>query len=251
MTKTIDTRPLGAELEQVALDPGRKGIIDLIRRNKDELQKLLGDTLTVAQFETATMTYLRLNPKLVECNPYGIVGGLRLGAQLGLSLGPLDHFYLVPFKGEAVFILGYKGMVELAYRSGRVKRVEAHVVRHGDDFAFRHGSRAFLDYTPSGEPGERDRECVYALAELTTGGKPMVVLYPGQVERRMKRSASHSHPSSPWQTDTDAMWRKSAVRALQPWLPQTREQSAGLAQDEAVVDALTDEPGGAEANGDE
>src|SRR5881296_2837437 len=146
MTKTIDTKPLGQELEQAALDPGRKGIIDLIRRNKDELQKLLGDTLTVDQFETATLTYLRLNPKLVECNPYGIVGGLRLGAQLGLSLGPLGHFYLVQFKGEAVFILGYRGMIELAYRSGKVKRIEARVVREGDAFDFRHGSRAFLDF---------------------------------------------------------------------------------------------------------
>src|SRR5439155_26690003 len=160
VTKTIDTTQLGQELEQAALDPGRKGIIDLIRRNKDELQKLLGDTLTVDQFETATMTYLRLNPKLVECNPYGIVGGLRLGAQLGLSFVPLGHFYLVPFKGEAVFILGYKGMVELAYRSGRVKRIEVNVVRDGDDFSFRHGTRAVLDWTPAGEPGERDRECV-------------------------------------------------------------------------------------------
>src|SRR5207247_1244910 len=169
MTKTIDTKPLGQELEQAARDPGRKGIIGLIRRNKDELQKLLGDTLPVDQFETATMTYLRLNPKLVECNPYGIVGGLRLGAQLGLLLGPLGHFYLVPFKGEAVFILGYKGMVELAYRSRRVKRVEANVVREGDDFHFRHGTRAVLDYTPAGESAERGRVGVYALAQLTTG----------------------------------------------------------------------------------
>src|SRR5438093_9310833 len=173
MTAKAATAPVAAELEAVAQPTAQRNVIDLIRRNKPELEKLLGPSLTVEAFETATMTYLRMNPKLVDCNPYSIVGGLRLGAQLGLSLGPLGHFYLVPFKGEAVFILGYKGMVELAYRSRRVKRVEANVVREGDDFAFRHGSRAFLDYTPSGEPGERDRECVYALAELTTGGKPM------------------------------------------------------------------------------
>jgi len=243
MTETADTTSLKGELEQVAQPSDRKSVIDLIQRNRPELQKLLGDKLTVEQFETATMTYLRLNPKLVECNPYSLVGGLRLGAQLGLALGPLGHFYLVPFKGEATFILGYKGMVELAYRSGKVKRIEAGVVREGDSFDFRHGTRAFLDYRPSGEPGGRDRACVYAMAELTSGGKPFVVLYPDQVERRMTRSASYKLPTSPWNTDTDAMWRKSAVRALQPWLPQTPDVMTAQARDETVVDALTDDEG--------
>jgi recombination protein RecT len=241
MTETADTRPVAAELERVAATPKQKSVLDLIERNKPELEKLLGNTLTVEQFKTAAMTYLRMQPKLWECNPYSVVGGLRLGAQLGLSLGPLGHFYLVPFKGEAVFILGYKGMVELAYRSGKLKRIESNVVRDGDAFDFRHGSRAFLDWRPHGEPGERDRVGVYAMAQLTTGGTPFVFLYPSEVESRMKRSASHTLPTSPWRTDTDAMWRKSAVRALQPWLPQTAQLATADLRDEAVVDAIEDD----------
>src|SRR5437588_11490017 len=146
MTAKADTAPIRAELEQVAAPSAQRSIVDLIRRNKPELEKLLGPSLTVEQFETAAMTYLRMNPKLVDCNPYSIVGGLRLGAQLGLSLGPLGHFYLAPHAGEAVFILGYKGMVELAYRSGKLRRIEAKVVREGDDFDWRGGTRAFLDF---------------------------------------------------------------------------------------------------------
>jgi recombination protein RecT len=241
MTETTDTRPVAAELEKVAATPKQRSVLDLIERNKPELEKLLGNTLTVEQFKTAAMTYLRMQPKLWECNPYSVVGGLRLGAQLGLSLGPLGHFYLVPFKGEATFILGYKGMVELAYRSGKLRRIEANIVREGDSFAFRHGTRAFLDFTPSGEPAQGDRVCVYCMAELTTGGRPFTVLYPDQVESRMRRSASHTLPTSPWQTDTDAMWRKSAVRALQPWLPQTAQLATADLRDEAVVDAITDD----------
>src|SRR5438270_13302554 len=207
MTDVTDTKPVAAELEKVAQPKGRKSIDDLIKRNKPELQDLLGDVMSVEQFRTAAYTYMRVQPKLWECNPYSVVGGLRLGAQLGLSLGPLGHFYLVPFKGEATFILGYRGMVELAYRSGRVRRIEANVVRDGDLFDFRHGTRAALDWRPAGEAGERARIGVYALAELTSGGKPFVYLYPDDVERRMKRSASHTYESSPWRTDTDAMWR--------------------------------------------
>src|SRR5436309_10256145 len=169
MTARTDTAPIKAELERVAQPSKKKESIELIRRNKPELEKLLGPSLTVEQFETATMTYLRMNPKLVDCNPYSIVGGLRLGAQLGLSLGPLGHFYLAPHAGEAVFILGYRGMVELAYRSGKLRRIKACVVRDGDHFDFRYGTRAVLDHTPSGPHDEREWRAVYAVAELTNG----------------------------------------------------------------------------------
>jgi len=234
MSETTNTEPLRQELERQAQPNGQKNVLDLIDRNAPELDKLLGPSLTVEQFKTAAMTYLRMQPKLYECNPYSVVGGLRLGAQLGLSLGPLGHFYLVPFKGEAVFILGYRGMVELAYRSNKVRRVSAAVVHQGDEFHFRYGTRAVLDHVPGGPPGEREWVAVYAVAELTNGGKPFTVLYPEDVEKRRARSASAKLPTSPWNTDTEAMWCKSAVRALQRWLPQTPESARGVTLDESV-----------------
>ncbi len=241
MTPKADTAPIRAELETVAQPSAQRNIIDLIRRNKPELENLLGPSLTVEAFETAAMTYLRMNPKLIDCNPYSIVGGLRLGAQLGLSLGPLGHFYLAPHAGEAVFILGYRGMVELAYRSNKVRRVSACVVRDGDHFDFRYGTRAVLDHTPSGPPAERPWLAVYAVAELTNGGKPFEVLYPEDVEARRKRSALGKRNKGPWADDTEAMWRKSAVRQLHRWLPQTPESAHGLATDETVADLTEDD----------
>jgi recombination protein RecT len=241
VTAKADTAPIRAELEQVAQPSDKRDIVDLIRRNKPELEKLLGPSLTVEAFETATMTYLRMNPKLVDCNPYSIVGGLRLGAQLGLSLGPLGHFYLVPFKGEAVFILGYKGMVELAYGSGLVKDVRAEVVRAGDSFTFTYGTTPQLHHTPSGPPGEREWTHVYAVARLKTGGSPFVVLYPEDVEKRKASSPAAKSPYSVWQTHPEDAWRKSGVRALQRWLPQTPESAHGLETDETVPDLLADD----------
>jgi recombination protein RecT len=241
MTAKTDTAPIRAELETVAQPTAQKNMIDLINRNESELQKLLGKSLTVEQFKTAALTYLRLDPKLVECNPYSIVGGLRLGAQLGLSLGPLGHFYLAPHAGEAVFILGYRGMVELAYRSGKVRRVSAVVVREGDAFNFRYGTRAVLDHTPSGPPADREWVAVYAVAELVNGGKPFEVLYPEDVEARRKRSALGKTNRGPWASDTEAMWRKSAVRQLQRWLPQTPAMALASEQDETIAAPLEDD----------
>lgn len=241
MTQQTDTAALRGELELRQAPAGQKTIIDLIDRNAPELEKLLGATLTVDAFKTAAMTYLRQTPKLYDCNPYSVVGGLRLGAQLGLSLGPLGHFYLVPHAGEAVFILGYRGMVELAYRSGKVKRVQAAVVREGDAFDFRQGTRAHLDHTPTGPPGERAWTAVYAVAELSNGGKPFVVMYPDEVEAIRKRSPLGRKNEGMWATDTEAAWKKTAVRQLQRWIPQTVESSRAVALDETVEDVEADD----------
>ena len=238
MTETANTEPLNQALEVVSAPTAEKNVRELIERNLEPLSKALGTALTVEQFETAAMTYLRQNPKLWECDPYSVVGGLRLGAQLGLQLGPLGHFYLVPYNKRAQFILGYKGMTELAYRSGKLKRITARVVREGDDFEYRYGTRAFLDHKPQDEDGERAWTAVYAVAQLTNGGTPFIVLNPEKVTKRRESSASWKLPDSPWQKHPEAMWRKTAVRALQPELPQTPAAFVAASQDEEVVTAL-------------
>ena len=214
MTEATNTTALRGELERQAAPKAELDVIGLIQRNKPELQKLLGSALTVEQFETAAMTYLRLQPKLYECNPLSVVGGLRLGAQLGLALGPLGHFYLVPFKGEAVFILGYRGMVELAYRSGLVKDVKAALVHEGDSFTFTYGTTPQLHHTPSGPPAEREVTHVYAVARLKSG---------------------------PWETHWPDMALKTAARRLQRWLPQTAQMAQASEQDETIAAPLEDD----------
>src|SRR5205085_8852924 len=140
------------------------------------------------------------------------------------------------------FILGYRGMVELAYRSGQVQRVEANVVRDGDSFEWRQGSRAFLDFQASGPPEDRDWLAVYALARLKSGGTPFTVLFPEDVERRRKRSHAASSEFSPWNTDTEQMWEKSAVRDLQRFLPQTPALALALEADEQPAEPFDETP---------
>jgi recombination protein RecT len=198
------------------------------------------------QFTTAFLTEFRKSPELQECDPYSVVGGMRQAAQMRLQFGPLGHVYLIPFKDKGVyraqFILGYRGMIELAYRSGHVKSIEANVVREGDEFKFRQGSRPFLDFTPAGPPADREWTHVYALARLMSGGAPFTVLYPDDVEARKKQSKSWRSEFSPWQKWPEQMWEKSAVRDLQRFLPQTSVLAAALEQDEQPAEALDELP---------
>jgi len=210
---------LSQALETVATSPQAKTVRDLIERQKPELARALGDAIGVERFTRIVETELRRTPKLYECEPASLLGAMMLAAQLGLEPGPLGHVYLVPFKSKVEFIVGYKGYIDLAFRSGQVKDVSAVIVHEGDSFNYAHGTSPLLRHVPLGPVGDRKPEAVYAVARLRTGGAPFVVLYPEDWERARKRSASGAKGFGPWRDDEPAMIRKTAVRRLATWMP--------------------------------
>ena len=230
------TETLPAALDRATQPKQARTILDLLERQKPELEKLLpGQSERLAR---VTLTELRRKPKLYECDPASLLGALMLAAQLGLEPGPLGHVYLVPFKHEVAFIVGYKGMVDLAYRSGLVKDVATGIVFEGDSFEWREGTRPFLDHTPSGPAGERDWTHAYAVARLKTGGTVFRVVFPEDAEKAQARSAAGKNPAGPWTTDYHAMVRKTAVRRLAPMLPQSPIFARALAADDAPAVAF-------------
>ena len=80
-----------------------------------------------------------MNPELQKCDPKTILSGAFLGNALNLSPSPqLGQFYLVPFNDKksdskmAVFVLGYKGYIQLALRSGYYRKLNAIAVKQGE-----------------------------------------------------------------------------------------------------------------------
>ena len=232
---------LTQELEHVAATPQAKTVRDLIERQKPELARALGDAIGVERFTRIVETELRRTPKLYECDPASLLGAMMLAAQLGLEPGPLGHVYLVPFKGRVEFIIGYRGYIDLAFRSGQVKDVSAVIVYAGDHFQYEHGTTPKLRHVPLGPVEDREPEAVYAVARLKTGGAPFVVLYPEDWERARKRSASGVKGYGPWKDDEPAMIRKTAVRRLSPWLPQTATFAHAAEADGVIPETIDGE----------
>lgn len=226
---------LTTALERAAEPADRVTILDLIERQKPEIAKLIPEHVGVERFVRTVMTEIRRTPKLLECSPESLLGAMMLSAQLGLEPGPLGHVYLVPFKRQVEFIIGYKGYVDLAYRSGQVKDIATGVVYEGDAFEWREGTRPFLDHTPAGPQGEREWTHVYAVARLKSGGSPFRVLFPADVEKARKASANGQSPQSPWVTEFYAMARKTAVRRLAPMLPSSPVFAHAREADEAIA----------------
>lgn len=175
------------------------------------------------------------NPELMECTPESVIGGMLTAASLGLEIGAhLGHAYLIPFKGKATFVPGYKGLVTLAVRSGLVRSISAYVVRGGDTFSIRLGTEEKIEHVPSmteiGEP-----LAYYAIARMADGGvafdRPML---RAEIEETKKRAPGSRKPGGPWSTDFDEMARKTVVRRLCKYLPLSGEAAIAVAMDESI-----------------
>lgn len=155
-------------------------------------------------------------------------------SQLGLEIGgPLAQAYLLPFKTECTLIISYRGMMNLARRSGAVSAIYAYDVREGDKFSYRLGLNPTIDHEPSDSPDREEKPIthVYAVAKLKDGEPIFTVLTRAQVEKYRKRSKAAN--DGPWVSDYTAMALKTAIRRLFTWLPQSTEMATAVALDEA------------------
>ena len=98
---------------------------------KSQIEKALPSVLTGERFSRMILTAMSTTPQLQQCTPKRFLGAMMQAAQLGLEPNtPIGQAYLIPFKNKGVlecqFQIGYKGILDLAYRSGEVNDVQAH-----------------------------------------------------------------------------------------------------------------------------
>ncbi len=234
--------------ENAAVQAEGKGVtvLDLVRRMEHEFEVALPRTLGLegSEFVRVAITLLRTSPALMECSWPSLAGAMMAAAQLGLSLDPQrGEFYVVPFRNsktkqrEATPIIGYRGIVRLALRSGEVTKVVAREVREGDEFDVEFGDRERVIHRPQWRGGEEERGrivAVYATAHFRPPTEPVtVVLSAEEVEEY--RARSKTPEVGPWVTDWAAMAKKTAVRRLEPWMPSSVEVTTAIAIEDGTV----------------
>lgn len=203
----------------------------LLEKSIDQLRIALPAHVAPEHVIRVTMTELQERKELQNCEPRSVVGSVIKAAELGLDVGSAKgHAYLVPYGKKAQLIVGYRGYIELARRSGDVTHVSARVVRKGDHFKVKYG----LDETIEHEPAFEDSEIthVYAVAHFKNGEKLFDVMPAHEITAIQKRSKTGN--SGPWKTDTAEMSRKSVVRRLAKYIPMSSELADAMALDEAA-----------------
>lgn len=212
---------------------------------KTEIQRALPKHMTADRMARIALTEFRKTPALMKCDPATLFGAVIQCSQLGLEPGgTMGHAYLIPFENkkrgttDVQFILGYRGMLDLARRSGQIVSISARDVCANDKFSYCYGIEETIEHVPAeGQRGELTH--VYAVAKLKDGGVQFEVLTRAQIEdirnnsQGYKTAVRFNRTDSPWIAHFTEMAKKTAIRRLFKYLPVSIEIQRAVAMDEA------------------
>ncbi|MEA4865324.1 MAG: recombinase RecT [Sphaerochaeta sp.] len=217
---------------------------DFVIAMQDQIAKALPSVITAERFTRIALTALSSNPKLAECDRNSFLGGLMQAAQLGLEPNtPLGQAYLIPFKNnkkgitECQFQIGYKGLIDLCYRSGEMTSVYAHVVYEHDEFEYEYGLDQKLVHKPA-RTNRGNPVFYYAVWKLKNGGYGFSVWSVEDVEAHARKysQAYKSQYDSPWKSEFDEMAKKTVLKATLKYAPIKTDFIIDATQkDEAVL----------------
>lgn len=219
-------------------------IQDYIEVMSPAIKAALPSVMTPERFSRITLSALSSNPKLKECTPQSFLGAMMTAAQLGLEPNtPLGQAYLIPFKNhgrmECSFQMGYKGLIDLAYRSGEVSIIQAHTVYENDEFTYELGLDPQLKHIPAkrnrGEP-----IAFYAMFKTKSGGYGFQVMSLEDVKAHAQKF-SKSFGSGPWQTNFEEMAKKTVLKKVLKYAPLKSDFVRGLAQDGSVKTEIAED----------
>ena len=225
-------------------NPAKKPMQQYIKSMEGEIAKALPSVLTPERFTRIVLSAISTNPKLAECTPQSFLGAMMTSAQLGLEVNtPLGQSYVLPYKNkgvmEAQFQLGYKGLIDLAYRSGEVEVIQAHVVYENDDFECEYGLDPKLTHRPA-DSNRGEAIKVYAVFKTKSGGFGFEVMSMEDVRKHAaKYSKAYSSGFSPWATNFEEMAKKTVLKRVLKYAPLKSDFVRAAVQDEVVKKGLS------------
>ena len=224
----------------------KKTMQSYIKAMEGEIKKALPSVMTPERFTRMVLSAISTTPKLGACTPSSFLGAMMSAAQLGLEPNtPLGQAYILPYmnKGvlEAQFQLGYKGLIDLAYRSGEVEVVQAQIVYANDTFKCEYGLEPKLTHVPAdtdrGEPVK-----VYAMFKTKSGGYGFEVMSMSDVRiHAEKYSKAYSSSFSPWKTNFEEMAKKTVLKKCLKYAPLKSDFVREAAQDEVIKNEISED----------
>lgn len=198
---------------------------------KAQFQAALPKHMTAERMARIVTTEIRKTPALAKCDQASFLGSVIQCAQLGLEPGnSLGHAYLLPYGSHVQLIIGYRGMIDLARRSGQIISLSARAVREHDEFDYQLGLHEDLIHKPFEGEDAGEITHVYAVAKLQGGGVQFEVMSRAQVEA--VRAQSKAGKSGPWVTHFEEMAKKTVIRRLFKYLPVSVEIQRAVVLDE-------------------
>ena len=206
----LQAKAAGA-VKQVSPNQGMKQMLD---KMKNEIAAALPSMVSSERFQRVALTAFSSNPKLQECDPVSCM--------------------------QVQFQIGYKGLLELAQRSGKIKTLYAHEVRENDEFDMDYGLNQTLTHKPYLKGDRGEVVGYYAVYHLDTGGHSFVFMSKSEILAHAQKF-SKTFKFGPWQSDFDAMAKKTVIKQLLKYAPLSIELQKAMAGDETVKTQISDD----------
>lgn len=226
--------------------PEKKTLQQYIKSMEGEIAKALPSVITPERFTRIVLSAVSANPQLGQCTPASFLGAMMTSAQLGLEVNtPLGQAYVLPYRNkgvlEAQFQIGYKGLIDLAYRSGEVEIIQAQVVYENDEFICEYGLNPKLSHKPA-DSNRGEAVKVYAMFKTKNGGYGFEVMSMDDVRQHAaKYSKAYNSGFSPWKTNFEEMAKKTVLKKVLKYAPLKSDFVRATVQDEAVKKGLAED----------
>lgn len=224
--------------QAIQTNKGAQTIEDALKARSAFLATVLPKHLTAERMIKVALLARSRNPDLLKCTQESLLKAVLQCAEMGLEpSGSVGGAHLVPFRNnktgnmEATVVPDYRGLIDLARRSGQIRTIEAHVIHASDEYEVVFGAEPRLVHRPTlvGDPGEMI--AVYAVAKLADGGSQVEVMTRSEVDRIKSKSKTSSF--GPWITDYEPMAKKTVIKQLCKYVPRSREMLVALEVDDA------------------
>jgi len=213
----------------------------LLKKHGPEIALALPQHVTPERLLRIALSEVRRNPRLAQCSAPSLLGAIFTCAQLGLEPGgALGHAFLIPYRDECQFQIGYKGMIELARRSGQIQSLSARCVCEGDEFEYSYGLHEDLIHRPATGGKRGALTHAYAVAKLMDGGVQFEVMDRFELEeirdgsQGYQTAIKYNKKDTPWISSFDEMCRKTVIRRMFKYLPVSIELVKAASLDETA-----------------
>ena len=242
----VAARQVDPELKKkgglTASQAGGATVLDFFEAHKDSIKKVLPKHLDPDRMLSIALKALNQTPKLKQCTLNSLFGALVTCSQLGLEPNtPQSLIYLIPFENrkkettEVQVIIGYKGLIDLARRSGEIVSISSHAVFENDEFEVSFGTDESIVHRPKLKGDRGIIVGFYAVAKLAGGGTQFEFMSASDVNKirdgsqGYKTALRYDKKDTPWIANYEAMGRKSAIRRLCNYLPMSVELATATA----------------------
>lgn len=206
-----------------------KGYLEV---HQDKVISVLPGHIDVERFVKSALILVSQNKTLQRCTPKSVFTAVLNAAELGLDFTPAKGLaYLVPYKNDATFMPGYRGLIDLAKRSGKIDRIEAHVVYDNDEFDIEYGTESRIVHKPEIRGERGDKIGAYAVAWFKDNSTQFEYMTQADIEHVQESSKTNSI----WKEHSGEMWRKTVVRRLCKYLPISPDLAKALEHDNKVA----------------